>query len=184
MAPKKKKSTSTKNKGKKVSARKKSVAKKPAKKKTLSRKPAARKAVAKKKSVSSKRKSVKTKARKRPAAKKAKAFKSKVSASKISGINGHGIPGLNYRTLELEISRLTELLQTIRRKNKLVKKSLAYLEKEQRKVAKQIRDAKKYLTRLKNRGIKAIRGFPDNAEEIFYQLKGEITRISKRLGIG
>ena len=172
MAPKKKK---TRTQSKKSSA-KKVAKKKPAKKKSVARKTSAKKLAPKRKKASSR-------SRKKSTASRKAAVKPKLSISKVSGINGHGIPGLNYRTIEMEISRLTELLQTIRRKNKLVKKSLAYLEREQKKVARQIQDAKKYLTRLKNRGIRAIRGFPDNAEEIFYQLKGEITRISRRLGI-
>lgn len=94
-----------------------------------------------------------------------------------------GISGLNYPSIESEILRLTELLQTIRKKNKLVRKSLAYLDREQKKVARQIRDAKRFLTQLKNRGIRALREFPVNAEEIFSQLKTEISRISHRLGI-
>jgi hypothetical protein len=93
------------------------------------------------------------------------------------------ISGLNYHTIESEIHRLTELLQTIRKKNKLVRKSLAYLEREQKKVARQIRDAKRFLTQWKNRGIRVLREFPVNAEEIYGQLKVEISRISRRLGI-
>jgi len=99
------------------------------------------------------------------------------------GFNSTSLSGLNYHTIENEIHRLTELLQTIRKKNKLVKKSLAYLEREQKKVAKQIAEARKFLTQLKNRGIRALREFPDNAEEIFFQLKKEISRLSRRLGL-
>lgn len=97
--------------------------------------------------------------------------------------NGARISSLNYHTIESEIHRLTELLQTIRKKNKLVRKSLAYLEREQKKVARQIKDAKRFLTQLKNRGIRVLREFPVNAEEMFGQLKTEISRISRRLGI-
>jgi hypothetical protein len=107
-----------------------------------------------------------------------------VAIPRITAFNSTGISGLNYHTIEVEIHRLTELLQTIRRKNKLVRKSLAYLEREQKKVARQIRDAKRFLTQLKNRGIRVIREFPVNAEEMFAQLKQEIARISRRLGIG
>jgi hypothetical protein len=97
--------------------------------------------------------------------------------------NHTGLSSLNYHSIESEIYRLTELLQTIRKKNKLVRKSLAYLEREQKKVARQIRDARRFLTQLKNRGIKVLREFPVNAEEMFAQLKTEISRISRRLGI-
>lgn len=107
----------------------------------------------------------------------------KVALPRSVRFNSAGLSGLNYATIENEIYRLTELLQTIRKKNKLVKKSLAYLEREQKKVSKQIIEAKKFLTTLKNRGIRALREFPDNAEEIFYQLKREITRLSRRLGL-
>lgn len=193
VATRKKKSSTNRAKSKRTSARKKTAAKKSPKRKSVARRKPARKTTARTKArkttarkstarkSASKRKTARGKARKKTSAAKRKAKK---SISKVSGINGATIPGLNYKTIELEIARLTELLQTIRKKNKLVKKSLAYLEREQKKVAKQIRDAKKYLTQLKNRGIKAIKGFPDNAEEIFEQLKGEVTRISKRLGIG
>jgi hypothetical protein len=97
--------------------------------------------------------------------------------------NHGGISGLNYHTIESEILRLSELLQTVRKKSKLVRKSLAYLEREQKKVARQIREARLFLTQLKNRGMRALREFPINAEEMFSQLKSEISRISRRLGI-
>ena len=106
-----------------------------------------------------------------------------VAIPRNMSFNHTGISGLNYNMIESEILRLSELLQTIRKKNKLVRKSLAYLEREQKKVARQIREARLYLTQLKNRGIRVLREFPVNAEEMFAQLKSEIHRISKRLGI-
>jgi hypothetical protein len=90
---------------------------------------------------------------------------------------------LNYRAIEAEVIKLTELLHAISKKSKLVRKSLAYLEKEQKKVTRQLREAKKFLNQVKNRSIQVLRGFPGNAEEIYYQLKGEFNRLSKRLGV-
>ena len=161
--------------------KKKTVKKKPVRKKTgakKARKPAKKKATRKK--VSRKKTSRKSTGKKRSVR---RAAGTRLAVSRGAGWNGAAIGGLNYKAIESEIRKLTELLQTIRNKNKLVKKSLAYLEKEQRKVAKQIQDARKFLTQLKVRGLKALRGFPDNAEEIFDQLKSEVTRLSKRLGL-
>lgn len=94
---------------------------------------------------------------------------------------GFSLSSLNYRSLENEINKLTDLLQHIKKKSTLVRRSLAYLEREQRRVNRQIRDAKRYLHKLKNRGIAALRNLPENAEDLFYQLKSEFNRISKRL---
>jgi septal ring factor EnvC (AmiA/AmiB activator) len=94
---------------------------------------------------------------------------------------GFSLAALNYRSLESELNRLTDLLQHIRKKSTLVRRSLAYLEREQRRVTRQINDAKRFLNKLKNRGIAALRHLPENAEELFYQLKAEFNRFSKRL---
>lgn len=185
VAPKKRKNSAKKSRKKPIARKKKPVAKK--KKKTTAKKPTARKTVRKKTSAKKAKKPVRRKTATRKGVRKKrtvrKAAGARSTVSRGAAWNGTAIGGLNYRAIESEIRKLTELLQTIRTKNKLVKKSLAYLEKEQRKVAKQIQEARKYLTQLKNRGLKALRGFPDNAEEIFEQLKSEVTRLSKRLGI-
>lgn len=88
---------------------------------------------------------------------------------------------LNYKNLENEINKLTDLLNVIKKKSTLVRRSLAYLEREQKKVSRQIIETKRFLNRLKNRGIAALRNLPENAEDLYYQLKGEFNRISKRL---
>ncbi len=94
-----------------------------------------------------------------------------------------GFGAINYGMLENEIHRLTDLLQTISKKSTLVKEALAYLDREQKKVARQIHEAKKFLLKLKNRGLKALREFPDSAEDILFQLRNDINRLSKRLGL-
>ena len=85
---------------------------------------------------------------------------------------------VSYRLLETEINRLSDLLQTVKQKSALVRRSLAYLEKEQRKVKKQLSHARSFLLRLKNRGVKAFQNF--SAEELYQQVKDEFNRLSKR----
>ncbi|HKY64506.1 MAG TPA: hypothetical protein VJR29_13950 [bacterium] len=87
---------------------------------------------------------------------------------------------VSYRLLETEINRLSDLLQTVKQKSRLVRRSLAYLEKEQRKVKKQLSQARSFLLRLKNKGVKAFQNFPQSAEELYQQVKSEFNRLSKR----
>lgn len=75
------------------------------------------------------------------------------------------------------------MLQALSKKSILVRKSLNYLEREQKRLNQQIQEAKKYLSQLKNWGLQALREFPDNAEDIFSQLKSEFNRIYSRLGL-
>ena len=56
----------------------------------------------------------------------------------------------------------------------------AYLEKEQRKVKKQLTQARSFLLRLKNKGVKPFQNFPQSAEELYQQVKSEFNRLSKR----
>jgi cob(I)alamin adenosyltransferase len=85
---------------------------------------------------------------------------------------------VSYRLLETEINRLSDLLQTVKQKSALVRRSLAYLEKEQRKVKKQLSHARSFLMRLKNKGVKAFQNF--SAEDLYQQVKDEFNRLSKR----
>ena len=85
---------------------------------------------------------------------------------------------VSYRLIETEINRLSDLLQTVKQKSALVRRSLAYLEKEQRKVKKQLNHARSFLLRLKNRGVKAFQNF--SAEDLYQQVKDEFNRLSKR----
>ncbi|MCC7344718.1 MAG: hypothetical protein IT573_07240 [Deltaproteobacteria bacterium] len=87
---------------------------------------------------------------------------------------------VNVRRLEAEINRMSELLDTIKKKSALVRRSLAYLEREQKAVMKQIKHARGFLLRLKNRGMRALQNFPQNAEELYQQVKREFNRVSKR----
>lgn len=87
---------------------------------------------------------------------------------------------VNVRRLEAEINRLSELLDTIKKKSALVRRSLAYLEREQKAVMKQIKHARSFLLRLKNRGMRALQNFPQNAEELYQQVKREFNRVSRR----
>ena len=89
-------------------------------------------------------------------------------------------PAVNVRRLEAEINRLSELLDTIKKKSVLVRRSLAYLEREQKNVMKQIKQARSFLLRLKNRGMKALHNFPQSAEDLYLQVKKEFNRVSKR----
>ncbi len=116
-----------------------------------------------------------TKKKKRSATRNKKRFVSKAVPKKTN------FPTLSYQAIEREIQRLTELLNLLKRKSSLVRRSLAYLEREQKKVARQINEARRFLNNLKNRGIRVLRNLPENAEELYYQLKGEFTRLSKRL---
>jgi len=103
---------------------------------------------------------------------------SKKRAAKKSAVV---VKNVNLGALEKEIARLSNLLGTIKQKSVLVRRSLAYLEREQKRVMKQINYAKRFLMRLKNRGIKAWHKFPNNAEGIYRQIKAEFNRISRRL---
>lgn len=85
---------------------------------------------------------------------------------------------VSYRLIETEINRLNDLLQTVKQKSQLVRRSLAYLDKEQRKVKKQINQARSFLLRLKNKGVKAFQNF--SAEDLYQQVKDEFNRLSKR----
>ncbi|MCE9624928.1 MAG: hypothetical protein K8R69_05665, partial [Deltaproteobacteria bacterium] len=66
------------------------------------------------------------------------------------------------------------------KKSVLVRRSLAYLEREQKKVRKQILQARAFLMRLKNRGVQAIQDIPHNAEDLYLQVKREFNRLSKK----
>lgn len=87
---------------------------------------------------------------------------------------------VNVRRLEAEINRLSELLDTIKKKSVLVRRSLAYLEREQKNVMKQLKHARSFLLKLKNRGMQALQNFPQSAEELYQQVKREFNRVSKR----
>ena len=87
---------------------------------------------------------------------------------------------VNVRRLEAEINRLSELLDTIKQKSALVRRSLAYLEREQKNVMKQLKHARSFLLKLKNRGMRALQNFPQSAEELYQQVKREFNRVSKR----
>jgi len=115
-----------------------------------------------------KKRSVKKKA----VQKAAKAVRAASSLPKKSAVN--------VRRLEAEINRLSELLETIKKKSALVRRSLAYLEREQKAVMKQLKHARSFLLRLKNRGMRALQNFPQNAEELYQQVKREFNRVSKR----
>ena len=81
------------------------------------------------------------------------------------------IKSLSYPRLEQELQKLAELLKSAQSKSKFVRRSLAYLEREQRALAGQAREAKKYFTKIKNRGAQALENFPENTEEFLQQLK-------------
>lgn len=114
-------------------------------------------------------------------AKKRKSKKSagkRMAASKKSSKQSKSV---NLSALEKEVQRLSSLLLMIKKKSTLVRRSLAYLEREQKRVMKQINHAKRFLTRIKNRGIKAWQRFPNNAEGLYRQIKAEFNRISRKL---
>jgi hypothetical protein len=46
---------------------------------------------------------------------------------------------------------------------------------------RQINQARRFFTRLKNRGLKAWQQFPGNAEALYRQLKAEFNRLSRKL---
>jgi len=185
VATNKKKSKTSKKSSKKKPAkrrvvkRKRSVAK--TKRKAVKRKPAAKKTSSRKgtKKKATKKKATRKKSTRRSSSRK----KSTAKRRSIPAIKSGALPHINYRTLEKEINRLTDLLEAVGIKSKFLKKSLAYLEREQNRVNKQISEAKRFLTKLKNRSIQAWRGFPENAEEIFQQLKSEFNRLSHRMGL-
>ncbi|HCU25230.1 MAG TPA: hypothetical protein DF383_09440 [Deltaproteobacteria bacterium] len=87
---------------------------------------------------------------------------------------------ISYRLLEAEINRLSDLLKVIKKKSVLVRRSLAYLDREQKRVKKQLTSARTFLLRLKNRGMQALQNFPQSAEELYGQLKAEFGRLSRR----
>lgn len=109
-------------------------------------------------------------------AKKQSRVKKLVKASKAVAAK----PAVNVRRLEAEINRLSELLETIKKKSVLVRRSLAYLEREQKVVMRQLRYARSFLLRLKNRGLQALQNFPQTAEDLYDQLKREFNRLSMR----
>jgi len=108
-------------------------------------------------------------------AKKRKSSK-KRAAKKAAAVSKN----VNLSALEKEIARLSSLLGTIKQKSVLVRRSLAYLEREQKRVMKQINHAKRFLTKLKNRGLKAWHRFPNNAEGLYRQIKAEFNRLSRK----
>jgi len=116
-------------------------------------------------------------AKKKKKAKKKSAKRHSPAIAKKSGLSS----GISLSSLEREIKRLTHMLQTIRQKSHLVRRSLAYLEREQKKVMRQINQAKRFLLKLKNRCIQAWNKFPENAEDLYFQLKLEFNRLSERL---
>lgn len=114
---------------------------------------------------------------------KKKGKKKKSKARKVAKRAVASLPknSLNLGALENEIKRLTNLLTSIKKKSALVRRSLAYLDREQKRVMRQINQARRFLLRLKNRGLKAWQGFPGNAESLYRQLKAEFNRISQKL---
>ncbi len=90
---------------------------------------------------------------------------------------------VSYQSFEKELNRFSELLESVGLRGRLVKKSLAYIEKEQKRLNQQLLEAKRFLPRLKNRSLKVWRDFPEHAEEVFRQLKLEFNRFSQRLGL-
>ncbi len=112
------------------------------------------------------------KKKKTAAKKKIRVKKSATGLAKKSAVS--------VRRLEAEINHLSDLLQKIKQKSVLVRRSLAYLDREQKNVMKQLRHARSFLLRLKNRGVKAIQNFPQSAEELYGQLKREFNRLSQR----
>jgi hypothetical protein len=122
-----------------------------------------------------------SKKKKSKSASKSRSRKSIGAKKSSKAVPGFSFGSLNYRSIESEINKLTDLLTHLKKKSTLVRRSLAYLEREQRKVARQITEAKRFLNKLKNRGIAALRNLPENAEELYYQLKHEFNRISSRL---
>ncbi len=113
--------------------------------------------------------------KKKRSKKKSKALKKKAS-KKIAKKSR-----VSLNALEREIARLTDLVEVIKRKSSLVRRSLNYLEREQKRVIKQINQARRFLTKLKNRGLRAWQNFPENAESVYRQLKTEFNRLSKKL---
>lgn len=115
--------------------------------------------------------------------KKKRTVKKKKAVKKAASKAAKTLPkksAVNVRRLEAEINRMSELLDTIKKKSALVRRSLAYLEREQKAVMKQIKHARSFLLRLKNRGMRALQNFPQNAEELYRQVKREFNRVSKR----
>ncbi len=128
---------------------------------------------------------------KRPQSSTSKLGKAKMSRAKVAVASSGRKPRkqvrenlpVSYQSFEKELNRFYDLLESVGLRGRIVKKSLAYLEKEQRRLNKQLLEAKRFLTRLKNRSLKAWHDFPEQAEEIFRQLKSEFNRLSKRLGL-
>jgi len=120
------------------------------------------------------------KKKKKSGAKKSAKKKSRVKKIAKAAKSVAVKPAVNVRRLEAEINRLSELLETIKKKSVLVRRSLAYLDREQKIVMKQLRHARSFLLRLKNRGLQALHNFPQTAEDLYSQLKREFNRLSLR----
>jgi len=170
-------------KKKPVAKKKRSATKSSSRSKSRKTTTSRRRPAAKAKKISRRKTSVGRKTVKRKTASR-KLPRGRVKAARSRNPGSLAKSPLTYKKIEAEILKLTHLLQNSKKRNQLIRKSLAYLEKEQKKLTHQIQEAKKFLTRIKNRGIQALREFPDNAEDIYYQLKSEFNRISKILGFG
>ena len=140
----------------------------------------------KKKKLSKKKKSVAKKSAKKITKKSVKRSvkkSAKKAAKQISRRSSPSLfkkPAVNVRLIEAEINRLSDLLEIVKKKSVLVRRSLAYLEREQKNVLKQLKHARSFVLRLKNRGMQAFHNFPQNAEELYRQLKREFNRVSAR----
>ncbi len=88
---------------------------------------------------------------------------------------------ITIKLLEAEVRRLQELLEILKKKSYFVRRSLAYIEREQRKVMKQIRQARMFLARMKKRGIRTLQLVPKNLEGLYGQFRKEIEKFSKYL---
>ncbi|MCP5467935.1 MAG: hypothetical protein H7A32_01545 [Deltaproteobacteria bacterium] len=65
----------------------------------------------------------------------------------------------------------------------MVKKTLDYLEKEQKKLAKQVQEASQYFKRAKDHSLRIIRQFPDKSEDLLVQFKKELSKLSNFIGL-
>jgi chromosome segregation ATPase len=88
---------------------------------------------------------------------------------------------MTIKLLEAEINRLQDLLEVLKRKSSLVRRSLNYIEREQKRVMKQIQQARSFINRLKKRGMKTLKSVPRNLEGLYNQFLREVDRISKYL---
>lgn len=78
---------------------------------------------------------------------------------------------------------MADLIKTAQQKSDIVKKTLSYWEKEQKKLARQVQEASKYFKQAKDHSLKLIRQFPDKSEDILAQLKRELSKLSSFIGL-